>query len=156
MAEKMPESEIMHEENEPRNEPKPLLNGLALHEEVPRTPEEEKAEKRFVLKIDLLILPLLIIMFFLASLVSQPRDLISFLNKKLTRRQQDRGDVANAYTAGLQKEFKMDAAQLSNDISLFYVGYIIFQLPATLFLKKITANFQLGIALMTWGTFTAL
>jgi fucose permease len=50
----------------------------------------------------------------------------------------------------------MNAGQLSNDISLFYVGYIIFELPATLFLKKVTANFQLGIALMAWGTFTTL
>jgi hypothetical protein len=50
----------------------------------------------------------------------------------------------------------MDAYQLSNDISLFHVGYIIFILPATLFLKKMTANFQLGIALMTWGTLTTL
>jgi hypothetical protein len=68
-ADKMAEREIMHEENDARNEPKPLLNGLALHEEVPRTPEEGAAERRFVLKIDFLILPLLIIMFFLASLV---------------------------------------------------------------------------------------
>jgi hypothetical protein len=70
-AEKMPQREIIHEENDARNEPKPLVNGLALHEEVPRTPEEETAERRFVLKIDFLILPLLIIMYFLASLVRQ-------------------------------------------------------------------------------------
>jgi hypothetical protein len=56
----------------------------------------------------------------------------------------------------LQKELKMDAGQLSNAISLFNVGFIIFQLPASLFLKKVTANYQLGIALMAWGTFTTL
>jgi hypothetical protein len=67
----MPGTEIMHEENNAGNEPKPLLNGLVLQEEVPRTPEEERAERRFVLKIDFLILPLLIIMFFLASLIRQ-------------------------------------------------------------------------------------
>jgi hypothetical protein len=38
-------------------------NGLAQHVEI-------KAERRFVRKIDFLILPLLTIMFFLASLVS--------------------------------------------------------------------------------------
>jgi hypothetical protein len=70
-TEKMPGTEIMHEENDAGNEPKPLLNGLALHEEAPRAPEEERAERRFVLKIDFLILPLLITMFFLASLVRQ-------------------------------------------------------------------------------------
>jgi fucose permease len=56
----------------------------------------------------------------------------------------------------LQKELRIDASQLSNDISLFYVGYIILELPTTLFLKKVIANFQLGIALMAWGTFTTL
>ena len=50
-------------------EAKPLLNGLAQHEEAVKTPEEIKAEKRFVLKVDLMILPILILMFFLASLV---------------------------------------------------------------------------------------
>jgi hypothetical protein len=50
----------------------------------------------------------------------------------------------------------MDAGQLSNVISLFHVGYIIFGLPATLSLKRVTANFQLGIALIAWGTFTTL
>jgi hypothetical protein len=45
-------------------------NGLAQHEEIFLTPEEIKAERRFVRKIDFLILPLLTIMFFLASLVS--------------------------------------------------------------------------------------
>lgn len=43
----------------------------SIHCSSSTTPEEEAAERRFVLKIDFLILPLLIIMFFLASLVRQ-------------------------------------------------------------------------------------
>lgn len=42
----------------------------AFHAEQPKTPEELKAERRFVRKIDLWILPLLSVMYFLASLVS--------------------------------------------------------------------------------------
>lgn len=42
----------------------------AYHAEQPKTPEEIDAEKRFVRKVDLWILPLLSIMYFLASLVS--------------------------------------------------------------------------------------
>jgi hypothetical protein len=69
-AEKMPaEREISHAEDGGRDEPNPLLNGLALHQESPKTTEEERAERRFVLKIDLLILPLLIMTLFFASLV---------------------------------------------------------------------------------------
>ena len=50
----------------------------------------------------------------------------------------------------------MTATQLSTVLSLFYVGYLIFELPACLFLKKVTANLQLGAALIFWGTFTTL
>lgn len=41
----------------------------AYHAELPKTPAEIEAEKRFVRKVDLWILPLLSIMYFLASLV---------------------------------------------------------------------------------------
>jgi hypothetical protein len=67
--EMLAEREISHADIEGRDEPRPLQNGLALHQETPKTPEEERAERLFVLKIDLLILPLLTITFFLASLV---------------------------------------------------------------------------------------
>jgi fucose permease len=69
---------------------------------------------------------------------------------------QDRGDLSNAYTAGLSEELRMTPSQLSTDVSLFYVGYILLELPATLFMKKITPNVQLSAALFSWGTFTTL
>jgi len=50
----------------------------------------------------------------------------------------------------------MTATELSSCISLFYVGYLIFELPACLFLKRVTANLQLGFALLFWGTFTTV
>ena len=59
------QKDIVHQEDEAE----PKVNGLAQHEESVKTLEEIKAEKRFVLKVDLMILPILIIMFFLASLV---------------------------------------------------------------------------------------
>jgi hypothetical protein len=44
----------------------------------------------------------------------------------------------------------MTPSQLSMDVSLFYVGYILLELPATLFMKKkITANVQLSAALFS-------
>jgi hypothetical protein len=39
-----------------------MTNGLAQREEAVQTPEEIKAEKRFVLKVDLINLPILIVM----------------------------------------------------------------------------------------------
>lgn len=47
-----------------------MSNGLTTHEETVLTPEERMAEKKFIRKVDLTILPLITIMYFLASLVS--------------------------------------------------------------------------------------
>ncbi len=44
-------------------------SGLAAHTETFQTTEEKQAERRFVLKVDLMILPLLVLSVFLASLV---------------------------------------------------------------------------------------
>lgn len=45
-------------------------NGLKMHEAVELSPEEKRAERRLVWKIDLIVLPLLSLMYFLASMVS--------------------------------------------------------------------------------------
>jgi hypothetical protein len=50
---------------------KPPINGIAKHLSQTRTPDEAKAEKRFVLKTDCIVLPLLASMYFLASLVGE-------------------------------------------------------------------------------------
>jgi hypothetical protein len=116
---------------------------MALHntKNLFRLRKRSRPQRRFVLNIDLMILPFLIVMFFLASLVyTNPweLDLCRFISKLIAS--QDRGDVTNAYTAGLQKELKMTATELSSCLSLFYVSYLVFELPACLFLKKVTAS----------------
>jgi hypothetical protein len=45
-------------------------SGLAVHSEAVLTPEEKRAEKKFILKADLIILPLIATVYFLAALVS--------------------------------------------------------------------------------------
>ncbi|OQU99153.1 hypothetical protein CLAIMM_04827 [Cladophialophora immunda] len=112
------------------------VSGISKHLEQARTPEEAKAEKRFVLKTDLIVLPLLASMYFLASL--------------------DRGDVGNAAVAGMTDELHLTPHQLSTCITIFYVGYIVFQLPGYLCLRIVRPPVQLGLALMVWGTFNTL
>jgi hypothetical protein len=62
------------------NVPSKSVNGLEKHLSQVRTPEEAKAERRFVLKTDLTILPLLVSIYFLASLVSLPNDSVDSVN----------------------------------------------------------------------------
>lgn len=80
-------------------------NGLADHMPEELTPEDAKVERRVLLKVDLIILPLLTVMYFLASL--------------------DRGDIANAAIAGMDKELHITPSQLSTCVSIFFVGYIV-------------------------------
>jgi hypothetical protein len=62
------------------------VNSLAYHEETPKTPEEAKAERNLVRKIDFIILPILASMYFLASLVSTVPLLVDLRAPVLTYR----------------------------------------------------------------------
>lgn len=48
-----------------------------------------------------------------------------------------RSDLANAKVAGMDKDLRLTAQMYSNVSSIFLVGYILFQLPGTLLLRKI-------------------
>ncbi|KAH8883690.1 MFS general substrate transporter, partial [Thozetella sp. PMI_491] len=94
-----------------------------------------RAERRLKWKIDLVILPLLSTIYFLS--------------------QMGRSDLGNAQTAGMGKDLGLSANQYSNAASMFVVGYIIFQLPGTILIRKVGANIQFGLACMGWGLVTA-
>lgn len=46
------------------------VNGLAVHKETDLTPQERRAEQKYLVKIDCIILPLIAAIYFLASLAS--------------------------------------------------------------------------------------
>lgn len=56
----------------------------------------------------------------------------------------------------MTKELEMTSQQYSNCVAFFYIGYIVFQLPATIFIRKIQPQYQLGIAMIGWGMATAV
>jgi len=112
-------------------------NGLTTHQEAVLTPEERHAEKKFRLKIDFMILPLIATIYFLAALASFPFRLV--LSRRCTPRcrrwsfirqfgslantsGQDRSDVGNAAVAGMDKDLNMTSSQLSYCIAFFYVA----------------------------------
>lgn len=61
-----------------------------------------------------------------------------------------------ASIAGLNAELQLTPQEFSNIVNLFLVGYIIAQLPGTLFLRLIGPSRQLGTACVMWGVFTIL
>ncbi|PSS37512.1 hypothetical protein PHLCEN_2v719, partial [Hermanssonia centrifuga] len=85
-------------------------------------------------KMDLYILPIATLIFFL-----------SFL---------DRGNIGNARVAGMQKELNMTNNQYSIALTVTYVPYILIELPSNLLLKRVGPNKLLPAMLTLWGIVT--
>ncbi|KIW92662.1 uncharacterized protein Z519_06509 [Cladophialophora bantiana CBS 173.52] len=101
----------------------------------PLTEDERRCERKLKMKLDFIILPLLSTVYFFA--------------------QMGRSDVGNAKIAGMDKELHLSSQQYSNIASIFNVGYLVFQLPGTLLVRKIGPPYQFGGAMMAWGMVTA-
>ncbi|KAH6673861.1 major facilitator superfamily domain-containing protein [Halenospora varia] len=98
--------------------------------------ENKRIERRLKWKLDLFILPTLSLVYFLASM--------------------GRSDLANAEVAGMSKELKLTPHDYSNAASIFLAGYLIFQLPGTLLIRKIGPPTQFAATMFLWGTLTLL
>lgn len=112
-----------------RHEAPPLLLHLA--------PEERaRLEKALVKKIDLRLLPMLIIMY-----------LMNYL---------DRNNIAAARLAGLEEELQLTGTQYLTCVSILFVGYILMQIPSNLFLNKIgKPALYLPACMVVWGVISA-
>ncbi|KAL3441506.1 major facilitator superfamily domain-containing protein [Aspergillus insuetus] len=96
------------------------------------TPEE----KRLVRKLDWRILPCTWILY-----------LLGFL---------DRANVGNAKTGGMEDDFNLTSSQYSIIVLVFFISYLIFEVPANMILTRVRPSvFLPGLALV-WGTFAAL
>ncbi|CCX07775.1 major facilitator superfamily domain-containing protein [Pyronema domesticum] len=102
---------------------------------VTATTEAKEFERKLVWKIDLVVLPCLITIMFLAQI--------------------GRSDIANAKIAGMDKDLSLTPARYANIITAFIVGYLLFQPAGTMMLRKITPPIQLGVAMIAWGVVTA-
>lgn len=101
-----------------------------------KTVEERKAiERKLKRKLDYVFLPIVTLMLLMGYL--------------------DRINVANARLAGMQDDLDMSDTMWSAGISLFYVGYIISQLPATVYLAKGFPRFQMPCYVAAWSIVTA-
>ncbi|KAK4703906.1 hypothetical protein P7C70_g2317, partial [Phenoliferia sp. Uapishka_3] len=101
------------------------------------TVAEEAALRKSVLwKLDTRILPVLALLF-----------LFSFL---------DRTNIGNARNLGLQKDLALTSKQYSNCLAIYFVTYIVSEVPATLVLKFITPKIWLPLLTGLWGLLAAM
>ncbi|KAL4880894.1 major facilitator superfamily domain-containing protein [Aspergillus karnatakaensis] len=93
-------------------------------------------EKALLRKLDFKLLPPLTILY-----------LLSFL---------DRSNVGNARLEGLTDDIGMSGNQYLTGLTLYFVGYVIFEVPCNIVLKKTTPRIWLPTLTLAWGIVATL
>ncbi|KAK7033278.1 major facilitator superfamily domain-containing protein [Favolaschia claudopus] len=94
--------------------------------------ESRKAERRFVLKLDLLFLPLMSLIYLSAYL--------------------DRSNLGNARLQGLQATvLRGSDSNYSIALMAFYITYIVFSIPGTLLAKAISPSTSIALGILIWS-----
>ncbi|KAJ8660813.1 hypothetical protein O0I10_003456 [Lichtheimia ornata] len=103
--------------------------GVAMHHEW--TPPDQKELRRLLWKLDLRIVPYVSLLY-----------LVSFL---------DRVNIGNAKIAGLMEDTNMTEYEYGWSLSIFFVAYIVFEIPSNLALKRLGARIWIPIIMGVWG-----
>ncbi|KAL2009378.1 hypothetical protein VTN00DRAFT_7572 [Thermoascus crustaceus] len=93
-------------------------------------------EKALLRKLDLRLLPPVTLLY-----------LLSFL---------DRSNVGNAKLEGLTEDLNMSGNQYLNGLTLYFVGYVLFEIPCNIVLKRTTPRFWLPTLTLVWGIVSTL
>ncbi|KAK2744961.1 hypothetical protein FQN57_004091 [Myotisia sp. PD_48] len=94
-------------------------------------------EKKLMWKIDLRILPMLSIMYLLAFL--------------------DRVNIGNAVIFGLREDLGItEGTQYNTVLTIFFVPYVLFEIPSNLLLKKLRPHIWLSLCMFLFGLVTML
>jgi MFS family permease len=91
--------------------------------------------KKLLRKVDLRLLPILVIMY-----------LLNFL---------DRSNLAQARLGGIEKDLKMKGTDFNLATSILFVGYLTMQLPSNLLITRVRPSIYLGSVMMVWGVVSA-
>lgn len=140
----MPQSEQL-EQQQPQQQPtitdKPQLDDAAgasaaqrarFAEFASKSPEWcAEQDKKLLRKIDLRLMPFLILMY-----------LLNFL---------DRANLAQARQGSLEKDLNMTGTDFNLATSIFFVGYLIMQLPSNVLITRVRPSIYLCTAVMLWG-----
>ncbi|EXJ93026.1 hypothetical protein A1O3_01582 [Capronia epimyces CBS 606.96] len=93
-------------------------------------------ERALLRKLDLTLLPALTLLY-----------LLSFL---------DRSNVGNARIEGLAKDLKMTGDQYLTGLTLYFIGYVLFEVPCNIVLKLWTPRAWLPTLTLVWGVVATL
>ncbi|KAL4872547.1 hypothetical protein BDV12DRAFT_182900 [Aspergillus spectabilis] len=102
----------------------------------PLSEDEKRIEMRLVRSLDLMILPLIALSFFLNCI--------------------DRGNYGAARLQHLERDLYISDSQYQAGFSVFYVGYTLFQIPSNMLLNHFgRPSWHIGLSILAWGLVTA-
>ncbi|PVU85065.1 hypothetical protein BB560_007164 [Smittium megazygosporum] len=107
---------------------------LSVNKDLVLTPEEEEIRKRYVRKIDVRLLPVVVMLYFASSL--------------------DRGNVGVAMINGLIERLKLSNADQGNVVAIFTIFYLIFEAPANMILKRWKPRYWFTLIVTCWSLST--
>lgn len=92
---------------------------------------DRAAEKRLLWKLDIHVVPILMFLFLLAFL--------------------DRINIGNARLQGLEKDLGMAGHDYNIALFIFFIPYILFEVPSNLVLRKVPPSWWLSGIMFFWG-----
>ncbi|KAM0696566.1 hypothetical protein Q7P36_003814 [Cladosporium allicinum] len=92
---------------------------------------EGKEGKRVVRKIDLRLISVMGVLYLLSHI--------------------DRGNIGNAKIEGMDKDIGLTSNQYNIASTIFFVPYIIFEIPSNVIIKKVRPSLWLSVLVMCWG-----
>ncbi len=94
-------------------------------------PMDQAAEKRLLWKCDVHVLPMISILYMLAFI--------------------DRINIGNARIQGLEKDLHMKGHDYNVALLVFFVPYILFEVPSNMVLRKVAPSTWLSFIMICWG-----
>ncbi|ORX48491.1 MFS general substrate transporter [Hesseltinella vesiculosa] len=93
-------------------------------------------EKSLVRKLDTRLLPFLSLMYLFSSL--------------------DRSSLGNAVLDNFEEDVHITPDQFNTCVTIFYVGFLTFQIPSNILVKRFSAKIWLPLLMVLWGTVATL
>ncbi|CAF1679940.1 unnamed protein product, partial [Adineta ricciae] len=90
------------------------------------------ARQALIHKLDLRLLPILSIIY-----------LLSYL---------DRSNIANAKIGGLEHDIHLTSVQYQWSLSIFFFGYVLFEIPSNIILRRWRPSRWIALIMFSWGT----
>ncbi|KAI9487467.1 MAG: major facilitator superfamily domain-containing protein [Benjaminiella poitrasii] len=95
-----------------------------------------ETERKLLYKLDTRLLPFLSFMYLFSSL--------------------DRSSLGNAVLDNFEEDVGITPDQFNTCVTIFYIGFLIFQIPSNILLKRFTAKKWLPLLMICWGAIACL